>query len=158
MSMMISPYMLAAAGGSGYTQWRMLNDNYWNNSLQYCGLAEMEMHTAAGGSDVCTGGTASASSIYSAGYEAAKAFDDNTSTIWHSAGEANSWLQYTFAAAVNIVEIKITSRPSENSVAPRTMFIQYYDGSTWQTSWTIGSHDSPIAAWGSLETRTFTKP
>jgi hypothetical protein len=53
-----------------------------------------------GTTDLCTGGTANASAIYSAGYEAYRAFDDNTGTWWNSpAGAGPHWIGYELTSA-----------------------------------------------------------
>jgi hypothetical protein len=59
-----------------------------------------------------TGGTASASSIYSSIYNADKAFDNNYNTAWLTVnGGVPSWIQYQFASAVdvNALSLKATS-------------------------------------------------
>jgi len=60
--------------------------------------------------DLCVGGTASADSVQEAGYEADKAFDNNTATSWGSANTAvPHWLKYDFGAGVahKIVKVRI---------------------------------------------------
>ena len=85
--------------------------------------------------DVCTGGAISVSSTASpVGEEAAKAFDDLTSTKW-LIGNSTGWIQYTFGGstvwAVN--QYTITSANDVPARDPKNWTLQ---GSNNGTSWT----------------------
>lgn len=77
------------------------------------------MRTSIGGSNVVSGGTASASSEYSASYSAAKAFDGSVATDngWLSGNHAYEWLQYDFGAGndKDIVEIVLKTPAASGS-------------------------------------------
>ncbi|GAG44625.1 unnamed protein product, partial [marine sediment metagenome] len=64
--------------------------------------------------DKCTGGTASASSVYlsEAQYNADKAFDDNESTYWHANEGVPAWIKYDFGVSVtwDIEKLRIYPR------------------------------------------------
>jgi len=54
--------------------------------------------------DKCVGGTPTASTVFGAGYEAAKAFDDDDSTRWATSNKTtNSWIQYQFSSAAYVI-------------------------------------------------------
>lgn len=147
----------AAGGGSGptSTQWRLrfpAGTSTANANASAVNIAEVEMRATAGGTDQCTGGTASASTEYSGSFTANKAFG-GTSGLWAStdAGSVGSWLQYTFASAVAVNEIVVTA-PS--GAGPTAIQLQYHDGSQWVTyievagplSWATGTQTFTYAA------------
>jgi hypothetical protein len=81
-------------------------------------------------------GVASASTIYGSGYEAYRAFDDNTSTFWSAAAsDTNKWVKYDFGKTVKICLAQI--RPSYSS---GNLWLQEYklqgtsDDSDWSDS------------------------
>ena len=86
----------------------MAAHRYWrvqvtanNGDTGYCNVGEVEMYTTLGGSDVCTGGTASSSSQQDANFAAAKAFDNNVLTMFAFAPWSSNnpgWLKYDFGA------------------------------------------------------------
>ncbi|MBF3820839.1 discoidin domain-containing protein [Burkholderia pseudomallei] len=131
---------------SAHTYWR-LSINYTDGGTN-AAIAEFSLHTSIGGGQAASGGTPSASSVYSTD-TASLAFDGSASTFWASAASgANSWLQYQFASAVDIVEYAITARnDSFYNQAPASWQLQYSDdGSAWTTAdaayynqWTQGS-------------------
>lgn len=86
----------------------------------YWQVAEVAFLDAAG-VDLSVGGTASASSIYSGAYDAAKAFDKNNGTDYRNvSGQFPAWLQYEPAAAVDAVQMRIHSS-SNSAWLPRTV-------------------------------------
>lgn len=121
-------------------------------------IGEVEMRASSGGGDQCTGGTPSASSIFSGSFPASKAFDDNTASgLWSAANNSwHAWLKYAFASAVEVFEVAITSRPDGFPLtAPRNILVQWSDDdSNWTTAWSINGQ----TAWGAPETRVFTDP
>ena len=134
------------------TGWRLAN---WYSTSQYSGCSEIEMRATADGPDLCAGGTALASSQYSSAYAAAKAFDDDTATLWCDNGIQPAWIEYDFAAPVTIVQVAIRARTDgENAIAPDRFDVQYWTGSAWVTSWSVSGQGS----WSTGEQRLFTKP
>jgi hypothetical protein len=120
-------------------------------------LSEFKMHTAVGGADVCTGGAAAASSVYSSNtYSAEKTYDSDIATFWSANSTPPQWIQYVFAGAVDIVEIVLTAPPGGNAPnAPKTWTLQYFDPSgspTWQNA----DSQTSVANWTSNESRTYT--
>jgi hypothetical protein len=116
------------------------------------GIAELTMASAAGGSNLCTGGTPSASSEFSGTYSAAKAFDGNAATYWDASGGGTAWLEYQFGSAVSIVQYGIKAVPSPFELdTPKDFKLQYFDGSTWVDQDTQTNQIS----WYGGEVRTF---
>src|SRR4029434_2210835 len=114
------------------TKWR-LNVTARNDST-YVGLAKLSMCAAPGGADLCTGGTASASSVYGAGYEAAKAFDADPLTYWSTVGGAlPAQLQYDFPSAVAITSYRLQVE-NNGQYAPKDWTLEYWDGAAWQVT------------------------
>jgi hypothetical protein len=120
----------------------MAAHRYWrlyitakSGASTFSAIAECELHTSVGGSDVTGSGTASANSV--SGGAAANAFDNNAATIWATGtGAVPHWLAYDFGAGneQDIVEVSITSRSSSAGSAPGAFQLQYSDdGSTWTT-------------------------
>lgn len=119
-------------------------------------VGELEMRSTAGGSNLCTGGTPSASSIWSATYTADKAFDGTTTTLW-SAAVANSWLQYQFASPVSVGNITIKARSDGfATTSPRNFNLQYSDNPAgpWATAFRVINELS----WTVNQSRTYTDP
>ena len=138
------------------------------------GLGELEMRTSIGGANVATGGTASASSTYSAAHAAGKAFDGltndtGTGNAWATTGAPNvggaglgsfGWLQYDFGAGneQDIVEIVIhcpgSGGMSLNSMVTAWMFQWSDDGSSWTTQRHY-SFDPSTPAWSYSTSRIY---
>lgn len=117
-------------------------------------ISEIEMRSLSGGANLCSGGTATALST-SAGFLAPAAFDNSNATGWSTASGVGLpiWIQYTFTSAVPINEITIRAgdTAARANRAPRTFYVEYYNGSTWVNKYT----SSDQAAWGISELRTF---
>ena len=136
---------------SAHAWWRIKitapDGNVWD------AIVALDMHTSQGGANVCTGGTAFASSQYSGTYSADKAFDGNSGTFWNNGteGPPTETIGYHFASPVNIVEIMITATTTP-SCSPKDFTIEYSDdGAAYSVLATI----TGSASWGVLETRTF---
>lgn len=102
----------------------------------YCTINEFRGFESGDGTgaNLFTGGTASASSVYSS-QAAGLAFDGNATTYWESdqAGSSFRWLRYDLAAAVVIRNFYLSSTTYSNEV-PRDFMIQgSNDGTTWTT-------------------------
>lgn len=80
--------------------------------IQVSELEAYEFGTLANVAAAANGGTASASSVYDAGFEAAKAIDgDNLSTLFISAGfEAGEYLDIFFSHATTLTQLSIYGR------------------------------------------------
>lgn len=134
------------------TKWRILIINLQGGlGHSNVAIAEMEMHSSIGGTDQCTGGTATASGNIGGGFEADKAFDDNAATMWNSGTPVGAWLQYEFASAKTIAEYSIKARESFLNDSPVAWQIEYWDGAAWQGVDLVLSE----AAWSASEVRTY---
>ncbi len=93
-------------------------------------------HNGTYGSDLCSGGTASASSYYQT-YTPDRAFDDQTTTEWLSDNSLPGYLQYDFGEGNNkrIAKYRIYyEHPSSYDHSPNDWtFEASNDGSTWTT-------------------------
>ena len=105
------------------------------------------------GADECAASGASASSTWGTGYDADKAVDNSSATIWISAANdvAGAWIKPAdFGSAKTIKRLKLTARNGLTDQMVKDFRLQYYDAG-WQDaeSWTgeIG--------WGASEQRTF---
>lgn len=96
-------------------------------------------------------GEASASSIYSTGYEAYRAFDGSLSTIWHSSGtSATQYVRYKFTNPVYVKKASVYCTTDTDRMA--TAILQgSNDGSTWvdvsedvKSSLVSGWNDIPV--------------
>lgn len=128
-------------------------------------IADCEMTDTPGSADQCVGGTASASSQYSASFPAANAFDATLTDGWIKGNNASNdtavaphWLEYQFPAPVHVNSVKIRSRSSldsgAGSGAPYNFDVQYWNGSAWVTSWSCTTE----RFWGQNEQRQFDRP
>jgi hypothetical protein len=123
--------------------WRIqVNTTYSNNSTR---LQEIEMYTAIGGTDVCSGGTATASR---ASTDAPNAFDNNTGTAWDTlvaGGSLPDWIQYDFGAGNEKLIKGVGLIPNSTSLqCPKDLDVLYSDdGSTWTTAWSVTSASYP---------------
>ena len=86
------------------------------------------------GSDILTGGTASADSIYGAGQEADKACDNNEATNWHAATPPSfpNWWKYDLGVAVTKIVTKLRIKPKTGRVKDFTL-----QGSNNDSDWTV---------------------
>lgn len=139
-------------GGTPHAAYRVYVSS--NNGASYVSLTELEMINTVG-IGLTTGGTPSASSTFSAGWEADKAFDGNrnTATAWASAsGGPPQWLAYQFSTPRYPEEYRMTFSRESAAEAPKSFTIQYSDdGSNWTDVWTMHNQTS----WNSNQTRFF---
>lgn len=115
------------------------------------GVAEITMAIAAGGANQCTGGTAAASTSYSASYLPANAFDASAASFWASAGgTAAEWISYDFGVGItrDIVEFSFQNRPDGiPAQTPYTGALQWSDdNTTWTTTLNFTGSTSPTTS------------
>lgn len=133
--------------------WRIEIYNLVSGSYYLYGgaLAEVEMRSSKGGSDLTGSGTPSASSEYSATYVASKAFDNDGDTLWCATDSVYpAWLKYDFGEgnAYDIEELVVTIRGDDywSGMEPYHLALSYSDDNlTWTMkylwsflSWTQG--------------------
>ena len=138
--------------------------SYWRINITATGggfatARSIKMYDA-GGSSLCSGGTATASSHNDAGQDAPSAFDSSDATEWYSLS-ATSWIRYQFASPVDVATVWYMWGENPNE-GPTAFTVQYSDdGSSWTTaasfsgvSWmnitsnTLGGRSFAVAAPG----------
>lgn len=124
---------------AGKRYWRVRN--IFNRSNQ-TGIGTLEMAEAAGGPNLCVGGTPIASGSYGGGYSPSSAFDGNLNSNWFQSGAGSDrWLGYDFGAGVapDINEIRMGPGSEDNNGYPRLFHVESSsDGSTWSFEWVGG--------------------
>ena len=119
---------------SDYQYWRLAVDSIINPTFVVTGIQYFKVSTTAGGTSIFTGGTASASSEYSASNAAARAFDDD-GTHWSNAISAfPAWVQYDRGAgnAAGAAFLELRAYPPNPGYSPKLMRLQgSNDGATW---------------------------
>lgn len=120
-------------------------------------LAEFQFRATPGGVDQATGGTPSASSVWSGALGVANAFDDDPGSLWSAANNSYAaWLAYEFAAGTETAQVAITARTDvAANTSPGEFAIQWSDdGVLWTTAWAeVGE-----TGWSLGETRTYDDP
>ena len=134
----------------------MATHSYWRlnttapASIGYTALGALEMRGSVGGADLCSGGTATASSTYG-GQSPALAFDGNNSTYWESASHGaggSAWIQYQFASPVDVLEIAVLPSASYPNEYPFTISLQWSDdGSSWTTAIPTSACSTPTVGY-----------
>lgn len=115
-------------------------------------LTDVELRTAAGGSDATGSGSASANNARF-GSSAAAAFDTQPYTFWKFTADASNWLKYDFGAGndKDIVEVALTCGLA-TGFAPRDFTVQWSDdASAWTTVMTV----TGATEWTPGQRRTF---
>lgn len=128
------------------TKWR-INITAASGSFS-AAIQQLSMYAAGSLTDLCTGGTATASSEYSGSYSAAKAFDGNSSTDWMTNTAKPQWIQYEFAAAQSVVAIAITASVYASLI---DFTLDYWDGAAWVTVLTVAGEGD----WSTNAVRTY---
>lgn len=129
----------AVPPGGGHAYWRI----YFPNTVSpnYISIAEIEMYSSVDGSDICSGGTASASSSNGPDV-AANAFDNDNGTNWGStAWTTPYWIRYDFASPVNVVQFKLVAASTNY---PSPCKLQWSDDGS---DWTDASDVMEVRAW-----------
>lgn len=119
----------------------------------FCNVSEIELRSSIGGADQTGSGTASASSFQGGGFEASKAVDNNTSTLWAFTAAINQWFKYDFGSGndTDVVEVSLRAGGTGTQMW-RGWELQYSDDdSSWTSLFTIEID----AVWSNNETRTF---
>lgn len=134
---------------------------YWRVSISaikagnYAAIGEIEMRATIGGSDQCSGGTASAISTITS---ASAAFDNDPVTTWASNWGSAWWIQYQFPSAVSVAELSIQSENGAQTTGngtPKDFTLQYSsDGSSWTTALTVTGQ----TGWANSTVRNFIVP
>ena len=89
---------------------------------------EFEMRATVGGTDQCTGGTASASVNSSTAY---KLFDNTTATYWVNGGPSvDFWFQYDFGAGNEVTVLELQFMPRYVGQSLKDFQLQYSDNGT----------------------------
>jgi hypothetical protein len=142
-----------------YWRWTFDENTNWPAGVT---VSEIEAFTdsAATGTDILTGGTASAERV-SYGGVAASGFDDNGATFWGSdlnlqgAGNPETWIQYDLGAGNEawVVEYTMQARPNVDSGQMASGWYMSYslDG----VNWIRVDTQSGETGWSSSEVRTF---
>jgi hypothetical protein len=134
--------------------WWRINVTANDGHFSALSAATVQMRTAVGGADQCSGGAPGASSYYIYTSRPDKLYDGNASTWW-AANFTTGWMSYQFAAVKQIVEVVISARNDSNpEQSPKNFTVQYWDGAAWQTQWTVTNS----TGWTTGETRTFADP
>lgn len=132
--------------GGGHRYWRVIaTANSWHpvsGNYKFVTLWTIQMYasTDATGTDLCLGKTAAASSVYGAGYEAAKGNDgNNTTTRWASIATASTFQWWSIDLGANpamIHSVGLYTYYTGGSTAyfPAQLALQYSDDNTnWTT-------------------------
>jgi len=160
MTVLVNPYWFGNVPGV-HSYWRLYVLSTEGGDV--IRVQEIEMAATAGGADQCTGGTASASSVFDGTKVAANAFD-GTGAEWMAAatsapnlggGGWDEWVQYEFPTPVGVEEIRITASGSTANSAPYAFTLL---GSNDGVNWTayLRVFDEPV--WTTNEQRTYAVP
>lgn len=138
--------------GGAHTYWRI---RYRTNESDYVQLSELYF-LDAGGTDLCTGGSAIKSSQYDGGtpyFGAQNLFDRNTSTGYAAIGAYGQWVGYHFASPVEVDKVRLRASGNAPEKNPRGFLVEYSDdGSTWITLADLFDPSGPMSSGGD---RTF---
>ena len=120
-------------------------------------VAEIAMRSFLNGSDIAGGLTYASSSDTGAANDAAKAFDDNTTTYLDTTDATDAWVSVDFGVSNDseVHEIAFTNVASATRKAPASLRVEYSDdNSMWFIAWLI----FPDAWTDTQETRIFSAP
>lgn len=117
-------------------------------SMSYVYLGDVYLATSVGGADIAPTATVTSSSSYDATSSPEKVLDNNASTYWSSANgtywapvndmHGGEYLQFEFATAQDIVEMRARTNTSGSAQWPKNMALFWSDdGANWtfQRSW-----------------------
>jgi len=98
-------------------------------------------------SDLCVGGTASASTEHLS-HLAADGFDDDGDTFWSTlSGSVTGWLRYDLLAAKNVKRYRILCRTVTIDSAPRDWTFEVYTGGAWEVLQTVTGVTMAAGTW-----------
>lgn len=143
---------------SGHRYWRVRTST--TTSSGYFGMAELQLRTTAGGSNIATGKPSFASATASNTYATPMALDGNASTFWTTGAttppSGGHWFAVDLQSSLATVkEVVITVRPDSSREDPLNLFVDWSDdNSAWTNQWSIPS----ILTWTAGQTRTFDGP
>lgn len=135
---------------AAHRYWRIVGTDF----PSYIEVRTAKMYTAYGldAVDVCTGGTAIASSTYG-GYPPSNAFDTSTGSTWSTSGAGGEqWIGYDFGAGneKDIVAFALHT----SSYVPTNIYLDYSDdGANWTRQ---SSHLNDSGKWTQGALRGFT--
>jgi len=110
----------------------------------------MRVTLAGTDTDLCTGGSASASSTNGA-QVAALAFDNNLATYWESAiGTPYAWIGYTCPATQIVQRFDLYIANITNGPNPKSFTIRYWDGAAWQNVASFSNFIPTATGWHSF--------
>lgn len=154
----------AVTGRLPHRYWRVraLMNQIGGASASAVSCAKLQFRATPGGADLASGGTPSASTIFSGSFPASNAFDNNGATFWVSSNTTGNygthWIEYDFGTPVYVDEISWEKRPDSFGANEGIILgaVQWSDNdSTWVSSWGfVTPPDWPTGA----QTRVFTKP
>lgn len=106
-----------AINGNSYCLNAVLSDNAWLTAL--CSSSNLstilDKSVPAMTSNTTPSGEASASTVWKSGYEAYKAFDNDTATAWTANTHLNSWVAYQFTSAFCLKAVLLKSDYMSNT-------------------------------------------
>lgn len=139
--------------GDAFAAW-MVSVSSNDGDTNYLQIAEIELRTTAGGTDITGSGTASAASEV-AGFEAGKAIDNNADTRWSTqSGTKSAWLRYQHPSDVSIAQYTIQAGTTGGR-APREWVLE---GAAGDGIFFVRDARSGVTGWTAGETRTFDAP
>ena len=133
------------------SQWR-INISAVQSAGNWANISHIEMAATVGGTNLCSGGTATASSDDGSNV-AANAFGGTVGAAWFSGtGTMPQWIAYQFASAVTIGEVRLRGPNSQPNDGIKNFTIEYFDGSAWQVAKTVANE-----IWAGASTAANTK-
>ena len=135
--------------------WRLHVNRVAAGGSAWVGFAETQHRETVSGSNVATGGTASASTTQG-GTSAANALDGNPATVWNSSAPPQQWWQYDYGSGITkqLVELLLTVRNDNANVHPKSFaFLASNDGTNFLPALGVGGE-----TWTLGETKTYAFP
>ena len=142
------------------TRWRLYFPSGAATITLEAAVAEFKLFSTLGGTNLCTGATASASTIFNSSWPASKAIDSDNATYWlsgyhGSGGEPPHWLQVDLPTGAAVIQYSVTAtvNTGSNTATPGTLMLQYWDifNNVWVTTDTRTG-----LSWAYGETKVFT--
>lgn len=130
--------VVPSSGGGGAissAKWR-LNIKAESTPSNWITVYEVGMYDTVGGTNQCTGG--SASSSLDNGHVAANAFDGNRTTFWQTGSSTvPQWIEYDFPGSHGFQQISVDPGTSAGSAGnmPVSFDVEYWNGSAFAIYW-----------------------